>query len=903
MSDKNIKIEETSSVSNPSRKKNKKSNPILSFFSLLLSALLILVLLLVVYGAFSFLDRKSSLSAVPRNYSVYLHSDSAFGALNPLVDLKAADVFLSSPDFVKFRSIFMSLRSSKLRQNKFFKILASRPIDFALYDVVKNSGGFQSKSSQNFVAVVDLGFLSALTRPAKWYVDKIPLQNLSQSDLDGNTYFTYRTMQGMYYIKPVKNLLLASTDLDLLMQSALNKNDVSYSPEEKKLLSSKKSDGFRVVADAKKLGFSFAQGNEILKNMISLLSDDRLSVISFNVSDSDISLKCQLPISTEESNPLSNILKKNSTVPPILSRLSDCVQYYTILNAGSLEELKHSVFPFVPKDKNIEKNWQMADSLCVGMFGMGLSDLLFSWSGSNFALLGVENQNQPVIAIQVSDEKQRKKVFEKINSSILLDDSNTLILGGSRLSRIKMPDFILKILSSFSISIPSPYYFVQDGFIYFSQSAECLSEIYSCAKENRALVKNNSWKIVSSGQKSDSHVSVFYDLEKNPPSFIRGNKGLSNILRLYNIGRLDVRVKKNVLELQLQSCAEKSGGITSISGFPVKINGSVDCEDFAISSDKKTIFWLENGNSLNALKLFSLARSEKNLPENSVILTPKKDSLSGGLLWVVSDYGTVSFFNESFENIDGFPLVLDSSPSARPSACENGIMIPLEDEKVAFVKENGTVFYEEIPELSVKSSPCTLENISAVYDKGFLGKIYYFEDEKCTNKESPVEVSEIGLGTPALLRDGNKLYTAFVSQSGTVEMWLDGMEGRNFPVKLPGVFHSNLVASKKYFYAISSDAVLYRISLDGKILSVRIPDATGKAAWLKVDDRDQDGKLEVYVNADSNLIYAFTEDLELISGFPLSGFGKPLFADGNGDNVADVFALSIDKKINAWTLR
>ncbi len=876
-------------------KKKKKAG----FFSILFEALLIIILLLVVYGAFSFLDRKSSLSAIPRNYSVYVHSDSAFESVNPLIDLKAADVFLSSPDFVKYRSLFMRLRSAKLRQNRFFKILASRPVDFALYE--KSSS--QSSSSQSFVAVVDLGFLSAVTRPAKWYVEKLSIPNLSKMTSDGTDYYTYKTEQAVYYIKPVKNLLIAATDVELLFNSALNANDVSYSPEEKKLLTSGAGKGFKIVADAKKLALSFAAGSDILKNMTGLLSADSLSVISFNVSDSDISLRCQLPVDSKNDNPLSDILEKSSSVPPVLARFVDSVQYYTVLNAGTLEELKKCVFPFVPKEKNIEKTWQTADSLCVGMLGMGLSDMLFSWSGSNFALFGIENQNEPVIALQIADEKARKRVFEKINSSLLIEDSNALILGGARLSRIKLPDFLGKILAAFSISIPSPYYFVQDGFIYFSQSPECLSEIYSLSRENRTLVKTNSWKLVSSGQKSDSHVSLFYNLEQSSPAFLRSNRGLSNILRLYNMGRVDVRVKKNVLEIQIQACAEKKAGSRALSGYPVALSGSVETEDFAVSPDKKTLFWLESSKRLKAMDLSSLNVVQKNLSDSYSVVAAESQSVSGGLLWGVSDFGTVSLFNSELENVEGFPVVLEGIPSSRASASKSQLIIPLEDERIAFVNMSGEVSYCEIPELSVKSAPAVLDELSAVYDKGFFGKIYHFDGKNCLNPESPVQVSEIGLGSPALLKNGNKIYTAFVSQSGTVEVWLDGSEAKKFPIKLPGVFLSNLAASKKYFYAISSDAVLYRISLDGSFLSVKIPDSTGKNAWLKADDCDGDGKSEIYVNADSNLIYAFNEDLELLSGYPLPGFGKPVFADGNGDNNPDFFALTLDKKINGWTLR
>lgn len=886
-------------------KSSSKSNPCLSALKFIISLVLFLILIIVAYGSFSFLDRKSSLSAVPRNYTALVHTESIFDALDPLLDLKAADVFLSSPDFAKFRQLFMNLRSSEIRKNRLFRILSARRVDFAIYDNRIGQKSSLNRSSQEFVAVVDLGCFSGLTRPSKYYLGKLEIPYLSMNTKDGEIYFCYQNSGNTFYIKPVKNLVVASTNLDLMFKAALQKNDSGYSDEEMKLLSANAGKGFRIVADGRKLVESFAIGDEIIKNMVGRLSPDTLSVVSFQVSDSDINLRCQLPVTDEENaDGLSEILSKNSTAPAILSKLADSVQYYTIVNAGTLEELKKALFPFVPKEKNIEKNWKTADSLCATSFGMGLSELIFSWTGSNFAAFGIERQNDPVFALQISDEKQRRKVFEKLGSSIFIDDSKNFILDGARLSRLQLPDFLLRILSAFEISIPSPYYFVNDGFIYFSQSAECLSEIYSASRENRSLIKSIDWKIVSSAQKPDSHLSLFYNLDRNIPFFLRSNKSLSKVLKLYNLGRMDVRVKKSMLEFQIQASAEKTPDFYSVPGFPISLDGKVLPEDFQISSKKDRIFWLTDEKKINSLELGGMKISERVLNERSFIIASEHETKSGGVLWSVSEDGTVYLFDEKLDfSSEEFPVMLEASPSARPSVSEKFLIVPLTDERIAFVGVDGKITYSEISDSSIKAPPSVCGSVVAVYDKGFMGKIYLFNENECTNEESPVLVNGIGLGSPAFMKNGNKLYMGFVSQSGNLDVWLDGNEIKNFPVKLDGVFLQNLVASGKYFYALSSDAVLYRISIDGTVLSVKIPDSTGFNSYLSVQNSGKNGKAEVFVNADSNVIYGFNENLELLSGFPLSGWGKPLFADGNGDKIDEIFALTIDRKLVAWNLR
>ena len=129
----------------------------------------------------------------------------------------------------------------------------------------------------------------------------------------------------------------------------------------------------------------------------------------------------------------------------------------------------------------------------------------------------------------------------------------------------------------------------------------------------------------------------------------------------------------------------------------------------------------------------------------------------------------------------------------------------------------------------------------------------------------------------------------------------DQIEG--FPMKVGGVFMTNVAASEKYFYALSNDALLYRISLKGEILTVQIPNSSAKEGYLSVCDVEKNGRYGVFVCADANVIYGFNENLELMSGYPLSGWGKPVFADVNGDKAMECIATTVDRKLVAWKTR
>ena len=143
-------------------KSSKKKNPFVKILLGLSIFLVILIVSIVVWCIYSAWDKQSSLSVLPVGYSTYLRTDSAWDAIDPMIDLQAADIFLSSPDFSQFREPFMALRGSTLRTNKLFTNLLSRRVDAGFYS--------DQNSNQSFCAIIDLGFLSAVTRPSKFYL-------------------------------------------------------------------------------------------------------------------------------------------------------------------------------------------------------------------------------------------------------------------------------------------------------------------------------------------------------------------------------------------------------------------------------------------------------------------------------------------------------------------------------------------------------------------------------------------------------------------------------------------------------------------------------------------------------------------------------------------------------------
>ncbi|MGP1458668.1 MAG: hypothetical protein ACTTKL_05095 [Treponema sp.] len=879
-------------MANENKKTEKKrKNPFVRFVKFIVSFILACAALLLLWGGFSAVHRAPALQMLPKGFETYVRMDSAWKALNPLLDLRAAEVLFSSPNFASFRAPFMQLRSSPLRKNKAAAVLASRRADIALY--AAEGGG------QDFLALIDLSFLSALTSPVRFYAPLLKVENIDYIKED--SCFEYGSGAQKIFIRPYRNLVVASSSKDLLKSSLTGKNAASYSIEEKKLLTQKSAEPVKVTVDARSLLASFTNGDETLAQFSSYFSKDTLSVLSFGITDSKINVKADIPVNIEDENShLSVVLKKSSGVPAILTKMSGAVNYYSIINAGTLEELKNLVFSLLPKDAGAETLWAKGNAASKTLFSLPLEDLLFSWMGKEFAVMGIEGHSDPVFAVQIQDERQRQFVFEKLVASIVLKDDTSLILDGVRIPRLEIPQFLQNVLSLMGASLPSPYYVVNGSYIYFSQSAEALSIAYTAEKSGKRIVKNTGWSAVSEGLNPQCALSLFYDLEHSVPFFLRGSSDTAKILKLYGLGRADIGIKDSVLTLRLSAVAGHSGDMRAIPGFPIELEGKTDGMLYAESGKKaETVFWTENGRSVKALDLSSMNIRSADLPDECFIVDADKVSKGGGVLWAVTADGAVDLYNRSLESVKNFPVLTGEQPSASPAASENAVVFPTKSGKLCFVRTDASIMTADIPEGAViKAAPAVLENRAAVYAKGFEGSVYIFEDGVL--KGDALNVSGIGFGSPALLKEGNMLYAAFLTQAGNLYIWKDGELLEGFPKKLDGVFYSNVRAGKKSFFAVSSQGELFRIETDGTSLAVKIPHVSAKTGFVTVNSRDKDER--VYVSSDGNVLYGFTAGLEILPSFPVPGNGRPVFADVNSDGKADCLTLSIDGKLNAWNV-
>ena len=840
------------------QKSKKKSSPFVSFMKVLGIILLVAIVALAAWILYSGLNKKKSLSLLPANYGLYLHTDSVWEALNPLLDLQAADILLATEEFSSFRALFMELRQSQLRENKLLAIAAARPVDLGIY--------FTSGNKTDFVAVVDMGFLSAATRLAKLWVGKLPMgknfpQGITMVQGSDGYYFELVAEFGSLYFKNHYNTVIISSNRELFQKAIQGNNDVMYTPQELALLNQKTDNPVQIIADANTLALSTTENSPTLKKITQLIHQDSKAHVSFGITDKEINLKLQIPLDVTDIQTINSelegtkaLLQEESSLPLLLSQLGNNIQYYTILNIGSLEQLKDAAFPLLPASLDAPNLWTTGTSLSTNFFGVNLEELVFSWTGQECAVLGIEGLKDPVIALEVKDENMRQFIFNQLFSSIIFQDDTSLILNGVRLPRLQLPVFLQGILRLLNLNLPNPYYMVHKGFIYFSESPESLSALFTSMQAGQRLSNNEGWKIVAQNHKKETSVSLFYDLEHETPFFLRGDNVVVQILELYSMGLLDLQIQDNTLICQLSATARPSGQLRSLPGFPLELEGRAAQIHKVQSKNSKHLFWVEKNNTLKILDIASMNITKKEF-RSPILVAPATDNPSEGVIWVVTAEGAAYLLTTNLADVPNFPQLTGGTPVTYPIATEWGLMQPMDDDSICFISPQGEVNKLQL-ELtgSIMAPPNMLKTDAAFYDKGFSGGLLLVD----TKQQSLLlhhQVFGIAYGSPALLESKKTKYMGFITQAGRLSLWqLVENKGEKettlqqvLDSTLKGVFFTNLVSNGNYFFALSSEGQVFRIATDGNIISVKIPNVTARNGTITIIPNETTGAQNIYL--------------------------------------------------------
>lgn len=868
--------------------------------AVLLTIVVILVSIPLLLAGISLFGRIPVDSVFPDDYMAYADIPNPVRAASRIMKHRGIDSLLADPVFTPVAPTVSLLQETSLLDNPLVHIALNNPLTGALYQ------------DSTILLCYDTGFLSALTRFTPLLVSRMKIPELYYVQAGNHSRFEFRQDEITSFYAGFHHNLLVISNNRTLFESIFDKPEL---PNEETVNSEKvfesKSHDMAVLINSRSFFSTFAPEDTEIRSVLETLEMPRLAEAAFSVETDKIDIRVSIPLSSTTKE-IQQILSKRSPVPSILEYLPLTTQYATMISAGSLEELIDMAR--VVQGRSFAKLLDTAESSSKMLVGLPLSDLLYSWTGGEFAVFGLEGQPNPVFAVNVSDEQQRRTVFSKLTSSFALTQDDSVVLEGVRIPSIRIPSFLLSILSIWDITIQSQYYLVENDVLYFSQSPENLLDTVRSIRNNTTLIRQDDWRQLASGTDDRSSVALFYSLDRSIPFFLRGNSDFQRILKLYGRGLGRIQFQEDTTILSLSILSGEPTGILPVPGYPVdigqKVGNKVSVLEFGKKNEKRIILTL--GDS-SVLALDPRTGKRYTLTEDSAIWvlpdpSMKPEKPEDPALWVITARGRISLVNGNLETVPGFPVSTGARLSSEPAAYGERIYLPDQDTSLYVVSRNGDLEVLSMPFSEVLRSPPVFfplgkKTYMGAYPKGFFAELWLTSDSGTPEPGWPVSVSGIAFGSPVLFQDQNELYVAFITQAGDLTIFTErGSLKAGYPITLPGVFYTQPVFCGEYLWALSAGGRLYRISLDGSVTSKEVP-FTAENAVVQAYDTTGDGKAEIFVSGDGNAIYGFTAMLEPLEDFPLPAWGTPWFGDINGDGTINCFAVGMDSRLYAWQLR
>ncbi|MDR0402454.1 MAG: VCBS repeat-containing protein [Treponema sp.] len=884
-------------------KKRKKSSIFRVFCFLLLFALFLLAAAEFVL----FLARIAPGSVIPDNFAVYATVGDPGGFAEKVLNHESLPAIMANPALAPAAPVLGQIKNSELLQNRWARFALKGRLSAALTD----TGG-------GFIAAWDSGFLAPLL-----YLMPFIAPRLNAPDLyyvQGNlSRFEYRSGNSVFYIAPKRNLIIVSND-ENLFSAVFRPGGDEYSPG--KSVSGKKND-LSLLLSSRTIVSTLGENNPLLTQAIRQLNMPPFLELDLTVERSRLDISLIVPVETA-NEAFARILEKNSVPPSLMAILPDTTQYCTGLSAANFEELL-SVLSAVT-GPSLQGALDNAGRASRTLLGISLDDLLYSWTASEFAVFGLEERPSPIFAVKIGDEAKRREVFDRAFSTLFLDEDTRFVLDGNRIPQIRLPAFIDAILRFMEINIPSPYYTVHEGWLLVSESPENLLASVNSVRQNNILPRTEIWRTLTSAGNDNAALSLFYSLDRSLPFFLKGGSPAASLLRLYRQGLLRVSVKDSVLTFSLSIVPGAGRGVEPVPGYPLAVGGRIGGQVYmaanAAGTERRIL--LTRGSSALAVNPADHAVYELK-GEDSVWVVPaeglRPGSLAESAAWVVSSRGLVTLVNGNMEAAPSFPVITGLKPSAPPAAWDGKLYLAAEDgERAALysmdtdgkLSRAGPEYSSAIlsPPAFIPGGPGGALPVMAFYPKSFLGELYATSLDGEVLPGWPAFAPGIAYGSPLLFRPASNqapgnFMAAFITMAGELGVYgADGLVVPGFPVQLDGVFFIQPAWDGTFLWIVSEAGVLYQVDMSGGVAEQRVSGLKVKeSGFIGTFDVDRDGTSEVFITGEGNALYGFSGSLNVLEGFPLPVWGRPVFGDFDGDGSVECIGAGLDNKIYRWKFK
>lgn len=503
--------------------KNPKKNRLKLFFLFLIFFLLLLPL---VYLGIAFAGRISPDSVIPDSFTAYMYVPNPIRTADKMVEHKPFSDIVLTPRFSSYLPVVSQIKNSNILKKKLIRFAGNGALEGALF------------YDDKFLAAWDFGIASPLIRFFPNILEKLLIPNLYRGE---KSIFEYRVSDdNVVFIQPYKNLLIISNNFELF-ESVLNgsSRDVDLKGSGKHTFLTHDSDAMFLVASESIVSW-LSNSSQMAGAFLKQLNFADYAELGVSVFNDKIEVSITSHIASDNEN-INKLISRNSKTATLLRHLPAATQYSTVVSIGSAEELLKATLS-VSQKKPV--NLRQIDRAARFLMGVGLNDLLFSWTGTELAILGVEGVRQPLFVLQISDEQKRKEIFEKLGDVQVAS-------GSAAVPQVNLPGIVSMILESLNIKISDPYYVVQNGYLFLSESSQPLVSAVDSIRKDDLLQKTELWESLAKPDPDESSLELFYSLDNVIPFFMNSNDSFEDALKLYKHGLVTVNITNGVLKVDL----------------------------------------------------------------------------------------------------------------------------------------------------------------------------------------------------------------------------------------------------------------------------------------------------------------------------------------------------------------
>ena len=887
----------------PSRngKKAKKSGFFKKVGIFLLIATLIILISLAGLIGYALINRTNPARHIADGYYAAVTIRSASDTLQKGLYLSAVDSLLSSPETAALQGNLRALRSNTTLQSDWFKRLLNVPITIAVYE--ENNAALVADIGVRSAAVTLLPLITAV-KPE--LLDSVP--NLLQTEFDMNGtvkkgFLFELTKAQRLYICFYKNLMIAATSKDLLYSCLAENSDVS-GKRLTALLRAPNRGAVSIYAEPSYFISGIAAQQNIVGNMVRELAFPEPAELNVNFDETTVSFHSIIDWISERPE-VCAILQRRSTLPAILSRLPEGAVYLTLLNMGDPQFLYENTKAFFPPD--LTKTFNSVNKNSKFFFNKDINQLIFEWMGSEIGVFGHRDSQTPVFFISLKDEAKCRYLLEDLFDTIFIDRSISAVVDDNRIPRIVFPSWLLGLLRVFRIDLPQPFYMIQDGYLYLSNSVEALG---MCKKETDAgklLIKTDKWKKIAQSVSAETSFLVYYSLDRSIPFFLEQNALLKTAFKNYGKGVLSLRfaADRNV-SLDFYTQKTDARKLEEIPAFPRSLSQRPETDIICAKTANNVpyIFWT-NGSNVRSMNLLNGIESTLALDGKAGIVAEIKQSKLQAL-WAVSARGSLYRVNENLEPFAGYPVLTAEKLLPKPVVFNGGIAVPLaSDSALLFAGTTDDWFLSEPMNAKLRAAPVAFKDGIAALPRSFESGLYLFNKEGKIVEGYPIELDGIFAAAPVCFEETKGQYAAaFVSEDGRFSIRsLSQDYAETATCDLNTVCKADIAysASLRAFFVVSQDGHLFKFNTAGAITD-SLPLKTGAADDYRITllDVTGDGNDELFISGGGNALYGYTAGFAPLDGFPLAGTGTPYLVDIDGDSLPELITHGIDSKVHAY---